>query len=350
MKKNQFITVLKFGMAICLIAISNTIYAQDPNFSQYFASPLTLNPSLIGKGTTDWRVTALYRNQWFGNTNAQPFTTSTVSLEKRINQNKSPNDQLAFGVVLLNDASNNGLLKNNYISLGMAYNNALDREGNLLLGGGISFTYRNRLLDPSKFIFQSQFGSGGYQQGIGITDGVNIVSNSYLDINAGLNLSERKEKWGYNFGLSYYHAANPQDGAYLQNQFSLNPRISFQSGLQFYFKNQSQLDISIISNHQKSINDLVTIGGQYKIHIPGEALSLRSLNLGIWNHFGESFTSYIGLESTSNWLVGISYDIIKSDISYGSSSMQSIEFGFAWQFSGKNHKEQYKKTNSVLLY
>jgi type IX secretion system PorP/SprF family membrane protein len=350
MKKNQFITGMKFGIAICLMAISNTIFAQDPNFSQYFASPLTLNPSLIGKGTADWRVTTLYRNQWFGNTNAQPYTTATVSLEKRINQNKSPNDQLAFGVVLLNDASNNGLLKNNYISLGMAYNNALDREGNLLLGGGISFTYRNRLLDPSKFIFQSQFGSGGYQPGIGITDGVNIVSNSFLDINAGLNLSERKEKWGYNFGLSYYHAANPQDGAYLQNQFSLNPRISFQSGLQFYFKNQSELDISIISNHQKSINDLVTIGAQYKIHVPDNLLGFRTFNLGVWKHVAESLTTYVGLEASKNWLFGISYDIINADISYGSNSMQSIECSFIWQFAGKNNKEHLPKVKSVVIY
>lgn len=350
MKINNIIKIRSASIVICMILFANLVMAQDPSFSQYFASPLTVNPSLIGKGIADWRATALYRNQWFGNTNAQPYTTSTFSLEKRVNQNNAPNDQLAFGMIFLNDASNNGLLKNNYAGLGVAYNNALDREGNLLLGAGISLTYRNRVLDPSKFVFQSQFGSGGYQPGIGIADGVNIASNSFLDINAGVNISERKKNFGYNLGLSYYHAANPQDGAYIQNQHSLNPRISFQGGLQFYMNNKSELDVSIITNHQKSINDLVTMGVQYKIHVPEETLSLRSLNIGVWNHFGESFTSYVGLETAKNWLLGISYDVINSNISYGSSSMQSIECSFVWQFAGKNNKGHFEKVKSVVIY
>ncbi len=38
--------------------------AQDPNFSQFFASPLTLNPALTGKFDGQLRIAGNYRNQW----------------------------------------------------------------------------------------------------------------------------------------------------------------------------------------------------------------------------------------------------------------------------------------------
>ena len=55
------------------------IRAQDPNFSQFFASPLTLNPALTGKFDGSVRVAGNYRNQWPTIENA--FITKTVSLD-----------------------------------------------------------------------------------------------------------------------------------------------------------------------------------------------------------------------------------------------------------------------------
>src|SRR6186997_2334542 len=51
--------------------------AQDPNFSQFFASPLTLNPALTGKFDGTFRLAGNYRNQWPSINNA--FVTKTGS-------------------------------------------------------------------------------------------------------------------------------------------------------------------------------------------------------------------------------------------------------------------------------
>ena len=40
------------------------VKGQDPHFSQFFASPLTINPSFTGKFDGDIRMTAIHRNQW----------------------------------------------------------------------------------------------------------------------------------------------------------------------------------------------------------------------------------------------------------------------------------------------
>ena len=55
----KFISTLAF--LVCMASVAS---AQDPNFSQFFASPLTLNPALTGKFDGVYRIAGNYRNQW----------------------------------------------------------------------------------------------------------------------------------------------------------------------------------------------------------------------------------------------------------------------------------------------
>jgi hypothetical protein len=62
------------------LALTNTSEAQDVHFSQYFTSPMTLNPALTGLTQSDYRMAANYRTQW-GSVNNAPYTTATVSYD-----------------------------------------------------------------------------------------------------------------------------------------------------------------------------------------------------------------------------------------------------------------------------
>ena len=53
--------LLGVGAAMML---TTTALAQDPHFTQYFTSPLTLNPALTGLVQGDLRFAANYRQQW----------------------------------------------------------------------------------------------------------------------------------------------------------------------------------------------------------------------------------------------------------------------------------------------
>ena len=46
------------------LLICGAVIAQDPHFSQFFASPLTLNPAFTGKFDGSWRLAANHRDQW----------------------------------------------------------------------------------------------------------------------------------------------------------------------------------------------------------------------------------------------------------------------------------------------
>src|SRR5262245_25683190 len=103
---------LLFIVTICG-ALSSESFAQDPNFSQFFASPLTLNPALTGKFDGVYRIAANYRNQWPDFNNA--FVTGTFSFDIGLLKNRLPEiDQLGIGFLGFTDKSGNGILQNNY--------------------------------------------------------------------------------------------------------------------------------------------------------------------------------------------------------------------------------------------
>src|SRR5258708_32603958 len=102
---------------ICIIYfLPEQIQAQDPAFSQFFASPLTLNPALTGKFNGIIRVAGNYRNQWPQINNA--FVTSTISVDGNILGNKiSPGDAWGVGIMAMSDRTANGILTSNYVAI-----------------------------------------------------------------------------------------------------------------------------------------------------------------------------------------------------------------------------------------
>src|SRR5205823_1965996 len=138
--KKLFLTVTVCG------GLVSGAFAQDPNFSQFFVSPLTLNPALTGKFDGTVRVAGNYRNQWPTINNA--FTTYTASLDMGILKNVIPeNDVFGVGIMMFSDKSGNGALQNNVISLSTSDHKALDEEGSNQIGLGFQVSYVNKRLD-----------------------------------------------------------------------------------------------------------------------------------------------------------------------------------------------------------
>src|SRR6185503_15688961 len=110
-------------LLVCVALVSVSI-AQDPNFSQFFASPLTLNPALTGKFDGTFRVAGNYRNQWPTINNA--FVTKTVSVDFGILKNSLAEiDQMGVGILGVSDNAGDGVLVTNYGGLSFAYHKGL---------------------------------------------------------------------------------------------------------------------------------------------------------------------------------------------------------------------------------
>src|ERR1044071_8344426 len=93
---------MKKLIAILIIVFSQAkIMAQvDSHFSQFYAYPLWLNPGLTGVTDGDYRITAIYRNQWRSVT--APFSTMGLSGDVVTNKN------LNIGANIMNQTAGDG--------------------------------------------------------------------------------------------------------------------------------------------------------------------------------------------------------------------------------------------------
>lgn len=328
MNKRIFLPVL----VTMILGAANRLYAQDPFVSQYFSSPMHLNPAMIAKGVGDWRLAATYRTQWQG-TGSEPYTTAMLSIEKNLRAGSNRNDFLGAGLTVMSDASNAGLLKRHVVSAGFSYNNAIDAEGKQYFGGGLSINYSRRMLDVSKFVFQSQFGSGGYQPSISANDNVPVPNSSYIDVTAGLQYSVKGEHSGFYAGATYFHANRPKEGAYNNNEYTIDPRLNLQMGYQQLLGNSGELHLSTLYDHQGEMSRF-TAGLLYKLPVEGSQLNVKTMNFGVWDRFGDAVYPYIGIEA-AGWLLGLSYDVPTSKVSNSFSSLQSFEISFTCLFGAK---------------
>jgi type IX secretion system PorP/SprF family membrane protein len=275
---------------------------------------------------------------------AMPYTTTAVSLEKNMTAGRDSKSNLGFGISMLSDASNGGLLKNNFFSFAGAYHVALDQEGKTMLSGGIMATYANRILDPNRFEFQDQYGSMGFQRSTPSADPVTVLTNNYWDANAGLHFSREFTNWGYDAGAAVYHLSRPSEGAYNNFTYSIDRRYSLQGGAHVYFKNNNRLNARLITEIQGQ-NTIFTLGGVYGFDLGDD--TFKGFDLGLWHRFGDSFYPYAGL-SGNNWQAGISYDVVTAQVKTAYNAVQSIEFSFVWQFKSKKLPTPEKTSVSVF--
>jgi len=171
-----------FAAALLFSMIAN---AQDPHFSQFFASPLTLNPAFTGKFNGLWRLAANHRDQWPSIPKA--YVTSSASIDFPILTSRIPeNDVFGVGISGLADASANNILKLNYGSVSMSYHKALDENGYSTIGAGFQGTYSSLSLDVTKLTFETMLTQNGFTDESKREVLTNGSNQSYFDVNAGI--------------------------------------------------------------------------------------------------------------------------------------------------------------------
>lgn len=336
---------IRFAFWILMLFASTVTKAQDPYFSQFFMSPMTLNPALTGKNVANWRIMMNRKTQWWGE-HVQSFVTNALSVEKNILYDSSIHDQLTLGMIVLNDVSAGGLLKSNYFMISSAYNNALDGEGHSLLGIGLAISYANRITDPSKFLFQSQFGSMGFNPNIAANDPILTVPSHYLDIHTGVHYSYTGSAVNYHVGISMFHIGKTQDGvATNQDQYVVPARFLIQSGIGFQVNKESKARIEAMLQRQGA-NTILHSGLVYTMPVNSE--KQMSMDIGVWTKSKKVIYPYLALQNQV-WKLGLSYDIATGDLQSAYQSPQSLEISFALSLDGKK-KIWNKRTTSNMLY
>lgn len=318
---------MKKSLLLILVSVSFAVsYAQDPHFSQFYASPLTLNPAFAGKFDGNVRVAGIHRNQWPSINKA--YVTTSAAVDFRIMQGRiQENDTWGVGLMGFSDQSSNGAVKFNYASAGTAFHKGLDEEGYHQIGAAFQLTYANMLINTANLKFLDQLTPFGFT---GVTNEVfnnSSLKNSYLDFNAGvLYNGSTNDRNNFYAGVSMYHINRPQQsftGAY----FILNPRTTVHAGGYFPAGQTGTVHVSGLVSVQGKASEAL-IGGAYQLQLT-EDEKPTSVYFGGWMRLNDAIIPYAGLEFGS-FRLGASYDVNTSSLKTASSSRGGMEISLIY--------------------
>src|SRR5471030_2556295 len=135
-----------FILLIPLVLACLSNFAQDHMYSQFFNSPIYLNPALTGQFEGDLRMTFIYRNQFTSVPGS--FNYITASIDYNI-------PKFGGGVGLLFTRSSEGtayLVKNNIAGI---YSYSIGSQ-DFVLSFGLQAGITDRTIDWSKLVFGDQ--------------------------------------------------------------------------------------------------------------------------------------------------------------------------------------------------
>lgn len=297
-------------ITFCFLCAAS-IKAQDPHFSQFFASPLTLNPAFTGKFDGTWRLAANHRDQWPSIPKA--YVTTSASFDFPILRKRIPeSDVFGVGISGVTDASANNQLKLNYGSLSLSYHKALDEDGYNTIGAGFQGTYSSMSLDVSKLTFESMLTQNGFtdlSRREVLTNGNN---QSYFDVNAGLLYSgSTNGENNYYIGASMYHINRPKV-SFKDKNWYMSGRVTIHAGGTFYLSDVVSLSTSAIHQIQNKASE-TTIGAALGLNANNDMDNPTNVYIGSWIRFNDAIIPYIGLEF-AGMRIGASYDVNVSSL------------------------------------
>jgi type IX secretion system PorP/SprF family membrane protein len=325
----KFITAV-----LCLIAAF--VQAQDPQFSQYYQSPLYLNPGFTGI-TSQQRFTFIHRNQWPNL--PQSFSTFAASYDIWVDELRS-----GFGIIATTDRMGSAGWRTTTVGLNYSYKIRLTDK--LVFSPGLNFGYGINGLDRTRL----QLGDGLEFNGVSLDPQLQRLGNTqYFDFGAGFVLYNKD----LFFGAAFTHINSP-NLSILNTETRLptkivvhgGGRITLNGGIRTAAK-PSYLTPSFIYRVQGLISQL-DVGLNYHVD---------PVSLGVW-YRGKPWETTIAKSIQQDAMIftiglylkdvsfGYSYDFSLSGLSTATGGAHEISI--VYEFAAKPIHQGVKKRNRLI--
>ena len=337
---------LLFSAGIAMI-MSGLSYAQDAHFTQYFTSPLTLNPATTGLVPDDLRIAANYRTQW-SSVSLHPYTTGTASFDVALLKGKLPEgDALGFGVMVLYDKSGSGGLQNTTAGISLAYHKGFGRDKLQHISIGVQGSLVQKHLDFTALTFEDQYTQGATTTNLGSTGEVfNNADLSYPDFNVGAMYSGKISEHATAYmGLSYYHLTQPVE-TFLNDNHKIHARTTGYLGGSFDLNDKTVLYASALFQSQGTATEVLVGTAVGFVMNPGHDLEYQRntiLYLGGWYRNGDAISPYLAVE-WSKMRIGLTYDVNVSSFTPATKGMGGYEISLLF-FGRINRHERAPSYN-----
>jgi len=245
----------KIGSLSAFILCLSLLYAQDFHFSQFYNSPLTLNPALTGKMNGVFRFALNYRNQWFSLVgDGTPYATYAGSFDAPIQFRK---DALGVGLVLVHDRAGDGLFNNMLVLGSVAYHLGIGSSGKHAITLGVQGGYNQKRIDRTHTLFYDQINPADPNTNRPTNENIPDDNKGFFDLNAGvLGSSKLTNKVNAYLGFSIFHITQPQESFLESGDEKMPLRYTVHGGAEYVFHQRVALLPSLIYMRQRKTDEM----------------------------------------------------------------------------------------------
>lgn len=277
--------------------------AQDPEFTQFYANPLYLNPAFAGSNNCP-RFVMNYRNQWPALSGT--FVTYSASYDQHVQDLSG-----GLGLLVTADDAGAGTLKTTTVNGMYSYNLPVTRSFSLRAGFQASFMQKT--LDWNKLSFGDEI-DPRYGFINPTSEQVRGGTSTNIDFSAGL-LGYSKNFYA---GVAVHHITEP-DESLISGESPLPMKITAHVGSVIPLNNTrySDDDASI------SPNILFRQQAQFTQLNMGLYVKKGPIVGGVWYRNKDAFITLIGFQ-TKNFRFGYSYDVTVSKLTAATAGSHEI--------------------------
>lgn len=332
MGKLNFLSAFLYSPLLCFCCLFsvNSLQAQDPQFSQYYAAPLYLNPGLAGINQQG-RAGINYRNQWPAI--SASFETYSAFLDYNIDEYNS-----SVGVIVTTDQEGIEGLRSTTVGAQYAYQLRLNPRWTFRPAIQASYTIRDINFD--NLTFGDQFDQNGLVRPVTMEPFPPGANVGYFDLGLG-GIAFNEKIW---IGLAVHNLLEP-DQSFLQDGQSILPRrlslhggykIPLKSGALRRGKNDKGRERSVsptFNFKRQGVYDQLDLGAYFTLSPIITGLWYRGIPIKTFNGFpnNESLIAMVGLMH-NKFTFGYSFDYTLSRLGIGSGGAHevSIIYSFSW--------------------
>ncbi|MEM6967291.1 MAG: PorP/SprF family type IX secretion system membrane protein [Bacteroidota bacterium] len=339
-------------LLVILFAVVGTasITAQDIHFSQFYSSPLNLNPALTGVMNCNVRLVGNYRNQWASVLKANAFSTYSVSYDQKIPVGR--NDYFGVGGTFWGDRAGESNFATLQGRLSFSYSKKMSggrTSGNYLVVGADAGASQ-RSIDFLALRYGSQHdGNGGFNPGAATNENFDRNNFLFADIAAGLLwFSVFDEDNNFYIGGAFSHLNRANQSFETERFEELYSKFTIHAGGEFLVSNRVGLVPGVVTFFQGPSFQLNT-GTSLKFLLGKSRRLNQAFQVGAWfrisNHFKDAITSDALILSTrfdyEQFSIGFSYDVNVSSLRPASNANGAFEFSMIYKICGPEVRNVY---------
>ena len=208
-------------LIIILCGFSASSFGQDVHFSQFYESPLTLNPALCGVYNGQIYAEVNYRSQWTSVMGGGAgFNTMAATVELHNIMKKWTKGYISPGLSFYNDKSGDASIGITEVNLTVASGIFLSEKSSL--AGGLQAGWSQHSINLAGLSWDNQYVNGAYDANAPSGETSMGNSFSYVDFSAGLSYNygvgqtnmTSNDQFKASFGAAVFHVNQPNMSYY----------------------------------------------------------------------------------------------------------------------------------------